>query len=119
MKLYKEIFNHTFRDTMDSLGVKGKELAERSGRSSQNISEIRSGKAFPTIGDFAELMMAAEEIAPGFCETFARRLTGESRRLTVSPEEFVNALDSSEIAAVLIAAGVRMSGQRQEYLKVS
>jgi transcriptional regulator with XRE-family HTH domain len=103
---------------MDSLSVKGKDLAARTGRSIQNISEIRSGKAFPTIGDFVELIMAAEEIAPGFSEAFIRHLVGESQRLTISPEEFVNALDSSEIAAVVIAAGLRMSEKRPEYLKV-
>jgi transcriptional regulator with XRE-family HTH domain len=109
MKLYKEIFNDVFRETMDQLGIKGSYLAERSGRSRNNITEIRKGKAFPAIGDFVELLILCEEEKPGFFEEFARQLIGQSRRLTVSPEEFVGSLDSSEFGALMYACAARVN----------
>ena len=112
MKLYKELFNDIFRETMDRLGIKGSQLAERTGRSRNNITEIRKGKSFPTVGDFVELLMICEEERPGFFEEFTRRLVGQSRRLTISPEEFVEALDSSEFGALMIAAGSRICQKR-------
>ena len=113
MKLYKELFNDVFRETMDRLGVKGTQLAKRAGRSRNNITEIRKGKSFPAIGDFVELLMLCEEERPGFFEEFTRRLVGQSRRLTTSPEEFVNTLDSSEFGALMIAAGSRICEKRE------
>ena len=112
MKLYKELFNDVFRETMDRLGIKGSQLAERAGRSRNNITEIRKGKSFPTVGDFVELLMICEEERPGFFEEFTRRLVGQSRRLTISPEEFVNTLDASEFGALMIAAGSRICQKR-------
>jgi predicted transcriptional regulator len=109
MKLYKEIFNDIFRETMDRLGLKGTDLAERAGRSRNNITEIRKGKVFPAIGDFVELLMICEEARPGFFEEFARQLIGQSRRLTVSPEEFVSSLDSSEFGALMYACAARVN----------
>lgn len=102
------LFNEIFKETMDSSGLKGNELAKLAGRSTNNISRIRQGKDFPSIKDFMELIAIAEEVQPGFFEDFARRLIGESRRLTVSPEELIEALDSSEFGALMIAAGRRM-----------
>jgi transcriptional regulator with XRE-family HTH domain len=113
MKLYKELFNDVFRETMDRLGVKGSQLAERSGRSRNNITGIRKGKSFPTIGDFVELLMLCEEERPGFFEEFTRHLVGQSRRLNTSPEEFVDALDLSEFGALMIAAGSRICDKRE------
>ena len=113
MKLYKELFNDVFRETMDRLGVKGSQLAERAGRSRNNITEIRKGKSFPTVGDFVELLMLCEEESPGFFEEFTQQLIGQSRRLTTSPEELVNVLDSSEFGALMIAAGSRICEKRE------
>lgn len=112
MKLYKELFNDIFRETMDRLGVKGSQLAERSGRSRNNITGIRQGKSFPTIGDFVELLMLCEEEKPGFFEEFTRHLVGQSR-VNTSPEEFVDALDLSEFGALMIAAGSRLCDERE------
>ena len=109
MKLYKELFNDVFRETMDRQRVKGTQLADKAGRSRNNITEIRKGKVFPAIGDFVELLMLCEEESPGFFEDFARRLIGQSRRLTASPEEFVRSLDSSEFGALMYACAARIN----------
>lgn len=76
MKLNIEplIFNATLKETMDFLGLQGTELAEAAGRTRQNISEIRQGKTFPSVKDFASILTAAEQKTPGFCQEFAKRL---------------------------------------------
>ena len=102
------IFNRTFKETMDHLNIQGSELAEKTGRSRNNISRIRGGKDCPTIKDFAGILIQAESICPGFFEEFCRRLISKSRKTTQSPKEFVSGLDSSEFGALMIAAGVRM-----------
>jgi hypothetical protein len=90
-------------------GIQGKEVAEWSGRTPGNISRIRNGEDSPRLRDFTLILMAIEKRCPGFFDDFCRQLSGQSRRLTISPEEFVNCLDSSEFAALMIAAGRRLS----------
>lgn len=102
-------FNEIFKQTMDKSGVSSSELATLSGRSRVNVSEIRNGKSFPTIGDFCELLSDAEKLSPGFCDLFGRLLVGETRRQTLNPEELINSLDSTELAALFYAAGNRIA----------
>ena len=115
MKLYKEIeptiFNKTLKETMDFMGLQGAELAEETGRSRNSISRIRNGKDFPSIQELAKLLNAAEKRVPGFFDEFARRLSGKARRMTASPEEFVNSLDSSEFGALMFACASRVSSE--------
>lgn len=107
-------FNQAFKDTMKHMGVSNKELAEVSGRSLTNISEIRNGKTNPTIKDFALLIDCCENLAPGFTKEFNRRLAGASRGFEFSPEEFVSCLDSSQMAALMFAVASRISGNQRE-----
>lgn len=112
-------FNDIFKQAMDQCGVAPSELAELAGRSRGNISQIRNGKNFPSIGDFCELIGCAEQLSPGFYELFGRLLIGETRRQTLSPEELINSLDSTELGTLLIAVGSRMSEKRSERQLVS
>ena len=105
-------FNQAFKDTMKQMGVSNKELAEVSGRSLTNISEIRNGKTNPTIKDFALLIDYCEKLAPGFTREFNRRLAGASRGFEFSPEELVSYLDSSQMAALMFALAGRISGSK-------
>ena len=115
MKVYNEIdpllFNRTLKETMDYMGLQGTELAEETGRSRNNISRIRQGKDSPSIKELVVILNAAEKRKPGFFDEFSRRLSGKARRITVSPEEFVNSLDTSELGALMVAAGVRICGR--------
>ncbi|MGK7881113.1 MAG: hypothetical protein AB4060_13565 [Crocosphaera sp.] len=108
MKLNTSILNEAFRFAMTATQLKNLELCEATGRSQAWMSNLRNGKGNPGIRDFMELVMLCEEMRPGFFEIFARKLIGESRRLTVSPEELVNSLDSSELGALMHAVGNRM-----------
>lgn len=112
MEVYREIFNEAFKETMDELGLKSNNLAQVSGRSTTNLALIRRSKSYPTIGDFAELLAAAESIKPGFFETFVRKLIGESRRLGSSPEEFVDSLSPEEFGALMYAVAHRVNGKK-------
>ena len=96
-------------------GIQGKEVAEWTGRTPGNISRIRNGEDSPRLRDFMQILMAIEKRCPGFFDDFCRQLSGQSRRLTISPEEFVNCLDSSEFAALKIAAGRRLSKGAASY----
>jgi transcriptional regulator with XRE-family HTH domain len=88
MKLNIEplIFNVTLKETMDSMELQGAELAEAAGRTRQNISEIRQGKAFPSVRDFALILMAAEQRVPGFFNEFVKRFVQKLSRLPVDEE---------------------------------
>ena len=61
------------------------------------------------------VLMAIEKRCPGFFDDFCRQLSGQSRRMTISPEEFVNSLDSSEFAALMIASGRRLAKGAASY----
>lgn len=122
MKLNTEIFNQAFRFAMSATQLKNLELCEASGKSQAWVSNLRNGKGNPSIHDFIDVVMLCEELRPGFFEVFARKLIGESRRLTVSPEELVNSLDSSELGALMHAVGNRMcdvSSRSQDNLLAS
>jgi transcriptional regulator with XRE-family HTH domain len=108
MKLHTNVFNDAFRFAMSATQLKNLELCETSGKSQAWLSNLRNGKGNPGIQDFMELVMLCEQLRPGFFEIFTRKLIGESRRLTVSPEELVNSLDSSELGALMHAVGNRM-----------
>lgn len=76
------MLNNFFRETMDSFGIKGKDLAQRAGCSYNNISEIRHGKSFPPINRFWELVEICEELAPGFKDGLATRISNSTDRRT-------------------------------------
>ncbi len=116
MKLNTELFNQAFRFAMSATRLKNLELCEASGKSQAWVSNLRNGKGNPSIHDFLDVVMLCEQLRPGFFEVFARKLIGESRRLTVSPEELVNSLDSSELGALMHAVGNRMceAGNRNQ-----
>ncbi|WP_139276408.1 CinA family protein [Spirulina major] len=63
---------------MDAAGIRPSRLAERAGRSRQNISDIRNEKVSPNIRDFGELLAIAEEMSPGFMERWVAELVGAS-----------------------------------------
>jgi transcriptional regulator with XRE-family HTH domain len=69
------MLNNFFRETMDSFGIKGKDLAQLAGCSYNNISEIRHGKSFPPINRFWELVEMCEQLAPGFKDALATRIS--------------------------------------------
>jgi predicted transcriptional regulator len=108
-------FVRAFVKILKARGIQGKEVAEWTGRTPGNISRIRNGQDSPRLRDFMQILMAIEKRCPGFFDDFCRQLSGQSRRLTISPEEFVNSLDSSEFAALMIAAGRRLSKGAASY----
>jgi predicted transcriptional regulator len=108
-RIPSDIFNCVFKETLDRRGIAGKSVAEWTGRSQNSISRIRSGADCPHLRDFVKILDTIEEHSPGFFDDYCRNLAGLSRRVTISPQEFVDSLDSSEFAALMIAAGTRLS----------
>lgn len=108
MKVNKKSFNEAFRFAMSATQMKNLDLCKVTGKSQVWLSNLRNGKGNPGIQDFMEVILLCEEMRPGFFDIFTRKLIGESRRLTVSPEELVNSLDSSELGALMHAVGNRM-----------
>ena len=97
--------NTIFKQTMDYMGVRGSDLAELAGCSRNNISEIRNGKVNPSIDKFWSLIEDCERLAPGFKREFGKRVAGMNMNKAFSPEELLNTLDSSQIAALTFALG--------------
>ena len=97
--------NTIFKETMDYMGVRCSDLAEEAGCSRNNISEIRNGKVNPPIDRFWRLIEYCERLAPGFKREFGTRVAGMKINKDFSPEELLNALDSSQIAALTFALG--------------
>lgn len=109
-----KFLNKIFKQTMDEMGVQPSVLAEKADRTRNNISDIRGGKSFPNLRDFVYLLNCCEELKPGFIEVYIRLLLGETRRQTLNPEELIASLDSTELGALLIAAGSRITEGRTE-----
>lgn len=70
------MLNNFFRETMDSFGIRGAELARLANCSHNHISQIRHGKSFPPTSTFWELIEICEEIAPGFKEALGKKIAG-------------------------------------------
>jgi len=103
-QLHQIDFSAAFQETMDQLGLSSKQLAESSGRSRNNISEIRKGKVNTGIQDFAELLSLCESLKPGFIATFARKLTPSQ---SLHPINWAATIDRvSEQDAVLILGAI-------------
>ena len=99
-----------FKISMDAAGVRPSRLAERAGRSRQNISDIRNGKVSPNIRDFGELLAIAEELSPGFMERWVTELVGASGFF--SPDAIAS-LDRKQLSTMLclIAEQLRLTTQ--------
>ncbi len=72
------MLSNFFRETMDSFGIKGGDLAKLAQCSHNNISEIRHGKSFPPISRFWELVEICEKLAPGFKEELGKKIAGSN-----------------------------------------
>ena len=80
-------------------------LAEKSGRSENNLSGILNGKSSPTLESFSALLDACEQIHPGFKAEYHRDLMGE--RLDLN--ELVASLSFAELSTLLICAAQRIN----------
>jgi hypothetical protein len=99
-------FNRAFKETQDFFKIPNEEFALQINRSLSTLSRIRGGKSSPTLIEFSQMIEFAEECNPGFRNEFLRRLYSEGNAL--SPEEFINSLDSEEVASLLSAIGKRI-----------
>lgn len=101
---------HAFKTSMDAAGLRPSHLAERAGRSRQNISDIRNGRVSPNIRDFGELLAIAEELSPGFVERWATELVGASGFFSPAA---IATLDRKQLAMMLhlIADQLRPTAQ--------
>lgn len=119
--------NKIFKETMDCLDVRGSDLAEISGRSRQNISEIRRGKANPSLNDFGELLDFAEKLKNGFVLEFTKRMAIEAvgkekiAFFYADPQELIDSLSAEEQASLLsaIAESLRKNRLAREREKIA
>ncbi|MGF1487657.1 MAG: hypothetical protein ACFBSE_11260 [Prochloraceae cyanobacterium] len=103
-------FSTAFKETMDQFGLSSKELSESSGRSRNNISEIRLGKVNTGIQDFAQLLCICETLKPGFTATFAHKLIPIRSLPAINWTQHIDRASSED--AVLILGAVHQKFAR-------
>jgi transcriptional regulator with XRE-family HTH domain len=110
-------FSEIFDSKLRQWEISGKSLAEASGRSQTNISQIRKGVVSPSIADFQELIKICDGLRPGFAADYYAALSPD----TFSPEQLVKRLDSSQLASLMHALGERIRdfGRDSRFLKAS
>jgi len=103
---YIEIFSAKLRKH----GIKGKDLAEASGRNPKTISEILNRKASPSIESFNHLIECCDRLSPGFADEYYLALAGH-----VDLDNFVSSLSSNELAVLLmnVSQRIRKLGARE------
>ena len=73
-------FNRAFKETQDVFGIRGDVLAKQLNRSTTTLSKIRTGKSFPSVSEFSEMIETAD--------TFSSRLQrGISSTVECSPHQ--------------------------------
>jgi transcriptional regulator with XRE-family HTH domain len=68
-------FAELFSQKLKQWHISGKELAEASGRSEANISQIRNAVVSPSIADFQKLIEICDGLKPGFAEDYYASLS--------------------------------------------
>ena len=103
---YIEIFGTKLR----KYGIKGKDLAEASGRNPKTISEILNRKSSPSVESFNHLIECCDRISPGFADEFYLALAGR-----VDLDNFVGSLSSNDLAVLMMSVGqrIRKLGSRE------
>ena len=101
-------FNRAFKETQDFFKVSNEEFALQVNRSQSTLSRIRNGKSSPTLTEFSQMIEFAEKFNPGFRNEFLKRLSSENNVL--SPDDFINSLNSDEVASLLEAISKRIKG---------
>lgn len=121
-----------FGETLDDFKIKGKELAIKAGNSPTYISEVKLGKCGMPLERFGEILEMCEELAPGFKQDFARRISQSSistERLALADialmidsgrlDDIEVAKISSELADVVMAISKRLKVSKREKVKVA
>jgi len=110
-------FSEVFDSKLRQWEISGKSLAEASGRSQTNISQIRKAVVSPSIADFQELIQICDGLKPGFADDYYAALSPN----TFSPEQLVRRLDSSQLASLMhaLAEKIRDLGRDSKFLKAS
>jgi hypothetical protein len=116
-----------FGETLDDLNVRGKDLAAKAGNSSTYISEVKLGKCGIPLSRFGEILEMCEELAPGFKQDFARRISQSSIKTDKLPlADIALMIDSgrlndaevakisSELADVVMAISKRLKVSKRE-----
>lgn len=96
---------------MDVMELGVAELARLSGRSKNNISEIRLGKTNTTIHTFGELLEVADQARSGFIREFSRRLAGGNIFFQGSPDALIAELSQEQKAMLLMAIAANLDAK--------
>lgn len=99
---------------MDVMELGVAELARLSGRSKNNISEIRLGKTNTTIETFGELLELADQARPGFIGEFSRRLAGGNFFFPGSPDALISELSQEQKAMLLMAIAANLDAKQKK-----
>ena len=110
-------FSEIFDSKLRQWEISGKSLAEASGRSQTNISQIRKGVVSPSIADFQGLIQICDGLKPGFAADYYAALSPDA----FSPEQLIRRLDSSQLASLMYAVGHRIQdyGRDPKFSKAS
>jgi len=101
-------FLEHFRETMDFMGVKSKDLCAAINRSPKHISQIRQGKANVGVKDFEIMIIVCDRLCPGFKQEFKKRCLEKSEDL----EDIIDRLDADGVAKTLVMLSDRLGKLR-------
>ncbi|PZV23224.1 MAG: XRE family transcriptional regulator [Snowella sp.] len=110
----KRDYIEVFAAKLRKYGIKGKDLAEASGRNPKTISEILNRKASPSIESFNHLIECCDQLSPGFADEYYLALVGP---IDFSPEQLIRRLDTSQLASLMYAIGQRIQDYGQSQRK--
>ena len=118
-----------FDESLDAFRIKGKDLANKAGRSAGYISEVRLGKCGIPLEQFGILLEICEEMAHGFKRDFARRVgQAQIKSEKLALEDIALMIDSGrlsddevarisvELADVVVAISKRLKSSIKEML---
>jgi transcriptional regulator with XRE-family HTH domain len=93
----------TFREKIGKHRIRGNKLAEESGKSAGNISEILNDRVIPKVDNLVELIEAADRLSPGFADDYYCSLAGHAELNTL-----IGSLGVSELSKLLILVSHRL-----------
>ena len=98
-------FVEVLRTLIHKHRIQQKVVAAKAEINENTLVKILSGKTSPTIRTLDAVLDACEELRPGFRDEYHRALLGDK----IDLGDFVNSLNPTELAVVLITAGQRVA----------
>ena len=101
----KNNYAEILRVLISKYRLEQKAIADKAGINENTLGKILSEKTSPTVRTLDAVLDACEDFVPGFRLEYHRALLGDK----IDLGDFVNSLNPTELAVVLITAGQRVA----------